>query len=57
MSTKLRLISQFFISCNSFITFFVVFELVQLIVVVISFLCFNLMYYRHKFFSKMEKVY
>ena len=44
---KLKLISEFFISCNSFIKFILIFEFVEFMVVFIGFLYFNLVYYNH----------
>ena len=41
---KLKLINEFFISCNSFIKFILIFEFVEFMVVFIGFLYFNLVY-------------
>lgn len=44
---KLKLISEFFVSCNSFIKFILIFEFIEFMVVFIGFLYFNLVYYNH----------
>lgn len=44
---KFKLISEFFISCNNFIKFIIILEFVELMVVFIGFLYFNLLYYNH----------
>nr|QYB23129.1 hypothetical protein [Nitzschia traheaformis] len=58
--SKLKLTSEFFTSCNSFIKFILIFEFVEFTVVFIGFLYFNLVYYNHpmtlKYRSYFEKL-
>jgi hypothetical protein len=51
---KLNLISEYVLSCNSFILFILTLELVEFIVVLISLLCFGLMYYNHSITAKFK---
>ena len=41
------MITEFFISCNNFAKFILIFEFVEFMIVLISFLHFNLRYYHH----------
>ena len=49
---KLKLIFEFFVSCNSFIKFILIFDFVEFMVIFIGFLYFNLVYYNHPMIIK-----
>lgn len=49
---KLKLIWEFFLSCNSFIQFVLIFEFFEFMVVFIGFLYFYLVYYNHSMILK-----
>merc|ERR1711933_556744 len=50
---KLKLlISEFFLSCNSFVKFILIFEFIEFMVVFIGFLYFILVYYNHPMVTK-----
>lgn len=51
---KLNLISEYVLSCNSFILFILTFEFVEFMVVLIGLLCFGLMYYNHSITAKFK---
>ena len=51
---KLNLISEYVLSCNSFILFILTLEFVEFIVVLIGLLCFGLMYYNHSITAKIK---
>ena len=51
---KINLIKEYFLSFNSFILFTLTLEFVEFIVVLISLLCFGLMYYNHSLIAKLK---
>jgi hypothetical protein len=51
---KLNLISEYVLSCNSVILFILTLEFVEFIVVLISLLCFGLMYFNHSIIAKFK---
>ena len=51
---KLNLISEYVLSCNSFILFILTLEFVEFMVVLIGLLCFGLMYYNNSIIAKFK---
>uniref|UniRef100_UPI0030020235 hypothetical protein n=1 Tax=Cocconeiopsis kantsiensis TaxID=3082010 RepID=UPI0030020235 len=51
---KLNLIIEYALNCNSFILFILILELVEFIVILISFLYFGLMYYNNPITAKLK---